>query len=1333
MIAGGLFVIAVARAQDATPPDADQLFRRSGNDTPMYFRGVPSNCVFDVANDGTNYLLVAFDPTAAVAVSPRVVRLAPQERQPVELRLASTTDPIPLFYSVSQSPTPFATHTNRYRAYLDGETVMCVPVPQPLFTSMLLRTESIVSGSRTLVTDAAMPGNTFIYTPGPFYQAAGIFARDFLYQLEGSGRYGVTAEEIRRAVDFLALKQLTANRLVGAYTYPKGAIPDHVYPDGSWAWGPGLVYGDNPAHFHRPSMDEAMCFITLAWHYGYKAAWDAAWRTWFAGKAQSFADAWNSVPRNPGTGLVTQWTTPGHIGAQGIGETTGGCVMWGFHDSYGFGGDDLGTSVLACNAARALADMYQHADDAAKCQEWDNQAGAMQNSIRAQFNGAGYLPWGVGANAPTMASPDITGYAVWSGILTAEQADAASDWFAARYLADRDAGGAADLFHMAAPFRGAVRMARKADDVYPGSHVWPHMSGEHWENLTYGYNAYQDGGYWYYMSLGIAATLTRKHPDLAREWVGNAYADIAAGAASPPYERIDGTTPVNERYNASVGPLMGMGLPAETASVILTVRTDKPAIDNLPATNITTCSANLNGYLSSTGTSATAVWVYWGATDSTTNANLWANTNFSGTNTVGTTAYTTNVTGLASNTTYYYNFYTQNASGGVWAAAGGSRSFATFGPPAVDIAGASGVGDGLATLNGILVATNGYATTVFLCWGTNDCGTVSTNPWTVINCGTAANGQPFSASVSTLTVGVRFYYRAYATNAAGAVWSGLTNFLMVEAAGYQMKITFGGYTNRSEVLTNFPVLVVLSNNINNSGFHYFATATNGYDLRFATNSTPTPNSLNYEIESWNTNSASYVWVQVPTIPGDGSGAIWAKWGDPSASSQLPCITNGATWANGYQWVSHLSGNANDAGPNRLNGTTNGTADAAGAVGRGRSFNGTSDYVGIASSSALAIGSEGTMSCWAQLANWNTSADNELINNNNAFSINCVYLSVHGTVGLHFRHNLNTTYDLSSPYESDSWVASSWHYVVARWSSAGLYLYADGIQYQSAGTASPYTQTPAAWNLGRFLGSEQQWFGGKMDEVRISSVARSTNWVWAEYMNMASNAVFNKYGAMQTLGAVPAAPTGFTATAAATNQINLAWSDNASNETGYVVQRSLDSNAWVLVVVTSANATNTSDSGLATNTLYTYRVAASNAAGLSAYCFATGMTWTAYEAWRHTQFDDRSLTNAAVSSDTADPDHDGLNNAQEYLAGTDPMNASSCLAITGLTNNPAVAGGGFVVSWQSVTGKTYSVLAATNLLTGFSTLTNALRATPTVNVYTDSVNGAGQKFYRVGVE
>ena len=218
------------------------------------------------------------------------------------------------------------------------------------------------------------------------------------------------------------------------------------------------------------------------------------------------------------------------------------------------------------------------------------------------------------------------------------------------------------------------------------------------------------------------------------------------------------------------------------------------------------------------------------------------------------------------------------------------------------------------------------------------------------------------------------------------------------------------------------------------------------------------------------------------------------------------------------------------------------------------------------------------------------------------------------------------------------------------------------------------------------------------------------------------------------GAVaPVEPTGLTATAVATNQINLAWSDNATDETGYVVNRSLDSTNWTFVTLTAVNATNVSDTGLATNTLYYYRVAATNAAGLSAYCFASARTWSVYEFWLRSHFGGADLNNLSLSGPTADADHDGLNNEQEYWAGTSPTNPASCLVLYALTNNPVVPGE-YVVRWQSVSNRWYTVQAATNLLTGFNlNLRTSIPATPPVNVHTDSVSGVGCRFYRVQVE
>jgi hypothetical protein len=131
-------------------------------------------------------------------------------------------------------------------------------------------------------------------------------------------------------------------------------------------------------------------------------------------------------------------------------------------------------------------------------------------------------------------------------------------------------------------------------------------------------------------------------------------------------------------------------------------------------------------------------------------------------------------------------------------------------------------------------------------------------------------------------------------------------------------------------------------------------------------------------------------------------------------------------------------------------------------------------------------------------------------------------------------------------------------------------------------------------------------------------------------------------------------------------------------------------------------------------------------------YVTGGGVAPFEAWRQTYFTAEQLTNADVSGAIADPDHDGLNNEQEYLAGTNPTNALSCLVISAATNNPATSGT-FVLSWQSVLNKMYKVMAATNLMTGFTDLATNIHATPAVNVHTDSVENAGQRFYRIKLE
>src|SRR5207249_3607532 len=86
----------------------------------------------------------------------------------------------------------------------------------------------------------------------------------------------------------------------------------------------------------------------------------------------------------------------------------------------------------------------------------------------------------------------------------------------------------------------------------------------------------------------------------------------------------------------------------------------------------------------------------------------------------------------------------------------------------------------------------------------------------------------------------------------------------------------------------------------------------------------------------------------------------------------------------------------------------------------------------------------------------------------------------------------------------------------------------------------------------------------------------------------------------TVTALPAAPTSLSAGAASTTQINLAWVDNASSETGFKIERSPDGTLFSQIATLGANITAYSDSGVSAGSQYYYRVKAYNGIGDSAY-------------------------------------------------------------------------------------------------------------------------------------
>ena len=96
------------------------------------------------------------------------------------------------------------------------------------------------------------------------------------------------------------------------------------------------------------------------------------------------------------------------------------------------------------------------------------------------------------------------------------------------------------------------------------------------------------------------------------------------------------------------------------------------------------------------------------------------------------------------------------------------------------------------------------------------------------------------------------------------------------------------------------------------------------------------------------------------------------------------------------------------------------------------------------------------------------------------------------------------------------------------------------------------------------------------------------WNWSHFMAL-------------ILGA-PTAPTNLVLLPISTTQIKLTWTDSATNETGFKIERATSvGGPWSQISTTAVNGVTYTNSGLVASTVYYYRVRAYNADGDSDYC------------------------------------------------------------------------------------------------------------------------------------
>ena len=371
-----------------------------------------------------------------------------------------------------------------------------------------------------------------------------------------------------------------------------------------------------------------------------------------------------------------------------------------------------------------------------------------------------------------------------------------------------------------------------------------------------------------------------------------------------------------------------------------------------------------------------------------------------------------------------------------------------------------------------------------------------------------------------------------------------------------IKITFAGY-NRGETLSDFPVLVRLSTNIPGFNYSHFADPAGG-DLRF-TDSGGT-RVIPYEIDQWNANGESTVWVQVPTLSGTND-SIRAYWGNPAAVTSPDYATNGAVWVSQslqslppYDVVYHLEQN----GFPYLDSTLQYPAASGiapeptnGIVGDGGSFT----RLSYLNAGSVNLGNAFTLSAWVNVSSsvsdiqciWangpGVSGSSEIF-----FYVND-YKTSDGALVL-ASGNGSTGQNLVAPAGSVS--LNQWHLVTASVDRADgvAQLYVDGNRVASGAVRNDFS-TNSVVDLGQDTGNTFA-FLGSLDESRIHSGLESSNWVWASWMTVAQTASLESYSTVvSTVPPPPPSPMTVQIQFSGGN-LNLSGTGGSANATYYVV-------------------------------------------------------------------------------------------------------------------------------------------------------------------------------------
>jgi hypothetical protein len=296
-------------------------------------------------------------------------------------------------------------------------------------------------------------------------------------------------------------------------------------------------------------------------------------------------------------------------------------------------------------------------------------------------------------------------------------------------------------------------------------------------------------------------------------------------------------------------------------------------------------------------------------------------------------------------------------------------------------------------------------------------------------------------------------------------------------------------------LNNFTILISINNDLD-IGTN---SKSNGDDIRFTLDDGTTE--INYEIEDFtifNSKAIGNFWVKIPFLSSIENTIIFIYYGYQNA---IKGSNPNSVWDNNYLMVLHMNDYNNNSvadstiyGRNGNKLATNEPNEVDAKIGKGQEFDGIDDYIEIPTNFNIFDGTVPfSISFWFYMNN-NDQDSNFIIG---FLGERNIFIELLSNNRLRLRINPdNGWFDI---FTTNSLDIQTWYFIYITYNNTiGYSLYINDELYDTNSNTNGIGERNAASWIGGWIQSNDRYFDGIIDEIRVSNITRTSSWIKTSY-------------------------------------------------------------------------------------------------------------------------------------------------------------------------------------------------------------------------------------------